>query len=86
MAANNQTVPARKPLPTLKQQGLKSRSPYLRMELLVVNVRNSQGMQIRDLFSRLIRIVFKITSSNFGTYSITLAKMIQRSLQVMELK
>ena len=57
--------------PTPRQQV----SPYLKMEFLVVKVRNSQeGVKKRSF--RLIRIVFKITSSNFGTYTITLVKII----------
>ena len=48
MAANNRTVPARgtgqKAPPHPRAIGLKSRSPYLKMELFVVNIRNSQGV------------------------------------------
>ena len=77
MATNNWTVWARKPHP---QATGKIVSPYLKMEFLVVKVRNSQeGVKKRSF--RLIRIVFilivsKITSSNFGTYTITLVKII----------
>ena len=77
MVANNRTVWARKPQAT----GLKGKSLYLRMELLVVNFQNSQGMYRGDLVSTLTRIVFirivsKIKSLHFRTYGITLVKMI----------
>ena len=60
MTANNRMVLARRPLSYPQATGLKSKSPYLRMELLAVNVRNSQGCKYEilpldryELFSKL---------------------------------
>ena len=83
MAANNRTVPARKPQAT----GLKSRSAYLRMDFLVVNVRNSQGVPSKRSFLETDTNCFQNYKFKLSyIYSITLAKMIWSSIQVMELK